>query len=208
MLYAELLRSAGERGFRRAFAGIAQPNEASNALHQAFGFRPAGHYRRRIGMARRRRWHDCASGRPARPARGPMTRPTPHLRPTGYLSSEEDRPSSRRATTSCWICWVPSKMSRILESRAHFSSSDLLGIACGAGQFDGFQGDVAGHPAGLGLAHRRFFGVGNACCRPAMPHAGSAGSWPPSRPPSAGTRPRRRFGRVTVGRRRSPRRHW
>ena len=32
------------------------------------------------------------------------------------------RPSRRRATTSSWICWVPSKMSRILESLAHFSS--------------------------------------------------------------------------------------
>ena len=31
-------------------------------------------------------------------------------------------PRRRRATISCWICWVPSKMSRILESRAHFSS--------------------------------------------------------------------------------------
>src|ERR1700731_4540571 len=43
---------------------------------------------------------------------------------TRYLSSDDDRPSRRRATTSCWICWVPSKMSRILESRAHFSSID------------------------------------------------------------------------------------
>src|SRR5262249_8862999 len=41
-----------------------------------------------------------------------------------YLSSADVRPRSRRATTSCWICWVPSKMSRILESRPHFSSSD------------------------------------------------------------------------------------
>ena len=39
-----------------------------------------------------------------------------------YFSSLELRPSTRRATTSCWICCVPSKMSRILESRAHFSS--------------------------------------------------------------------------------------
>jgi phosphinothricin acetyltransferase len=56
MLYAELLRRLTERGFRRAFAGIAQPNEASNALHQAFGFRRAGHYRRvgwKLGA-----WHD------------------------------------------------------------------------------------------------------------------------------------------------------
>ena len=39
-----------------------------------------------------------------------------------YLSSVDDRPRIRRAMISCWICWVPSKMSRILESRAHFSS--------------------------------------------------------------------------------------
>jgi phosphinothricin acetyltransferase len=56
MLYAELLRRLAERGFRRAFAGIAQPNDASNALHEAFGFRPAAHYRRvgwKLGA-----WHD------------------------------------------------------------------------------------------------------------------------------------------------------
>jgi len=56
MLYAELLRRLAERGFRRAFAGIAQPNDASNALHQAFGFRRAGHYRR-VGW-KHGAWHD------------------------------------------------------------------------------------------------------------------------------------------------------
>ena len=40
-----------------------------------------------------------------------------------YLSSAELSPRSRRAMMSSWICWVPSKMSRILESRDHFSSS-------------------------------------------------------------------------------------
>lgn len=57
-LYAELLHRLAERGFRRAFAGIAQPNEASNALHAAFGFHPAGHYQRvgwKLGA-----WHDVA----------------------------------------------------------------------------------------------------------------------------------------------------
>jgi L-amino acid N-acyltransferase YncA len=56
MLYAELLRRLTERGFRRAFAGIAQPNEASDALHRAFGFQRAGHYRCvgwKLGA-----WHD------------------------------------------------------------------------------------------------------------------------------------------------------
>ena len=42
-----------------------------------------------------------------------------------YFSSVLDSPRTRRATISCWICWVPSKMSRILESRAHFSSSSV-----------------------------------------------------------------------------------
>ena len=42
MLYGELLSRLAARGFRRAFAGIAQPHEASNAFHQTFGFRPVG----------------------------------------------------------------------------------------------------------------------------------------------------------------------
>jgi L-amino acid N-acyltransferase YncA len=56
MLYAELLSRLAARGFRRAFAGIAQPGEASNAFHEAFGFRPVGLYRRvgwKLGA-----WHD------------------------------------------------------------------------------------------------------------------------------------------------------
>jgi phosphinothricin acetyltransferase len=56
LLYAELLSRLAERGFRRAFAGIAQPNEASDAFHEAFGFRRAGRYRRvgwKLGA-----WHD------------------------------------------------------------------------------------------------------------------------------------------------------
>lgn len=55
-LYAELLRRLAERGFRRAFAGIAQPNDASNALHGALGFRPVGRYRR-VGW-KHGAWHD------------------------------------------------------------------------------------------------------------------------------------------------------
>jgi L-amino acid N-acyltransferase YncA len=56
MLYAELLSRLSTRGFRRAFAGIAQPHEASNAFHEAFGFRPVGRYQRvgwKLGA-----WHD------------------------------------------------------------------------------------------------------------------------------------------------------
>lgn len=58
MLYRQLLDRLGERGYRRAFAGITQPNEASNAFHRSMGFQDAGLYRRvewKLG-----RWHDVA----------------------------------------------------------------------------------------------------------------------------------------------------
>lgn len=55
-LYAELLRRLTERGFRRAFAIIAQPNDASNRLHEAFGFRRAGR-NERAGW-KHGAWHD------------------------------------------------------------------------------------------------------------------------------------------------------
>ena len=41
-LYTELLRRLSERGYRQAFAGITQPNEASTAFHRSFGFTDAG----------------------------------------------------------------------------------------------------------------------------------------------------------------------
>ena len=56
MLYAELLSRLAQRGFRRAFAGIAEPNQASVAFHEAFGFRSVGRYQRvgwKLGA-----WHD------------------------------------------------------------------------------------------------------------------------------------------------------
>jgi L-amino acid N-acyltransferase YncA len=57
-LYAQLLRWLTERGYRRAFAGITQPNEASNGFHRSFGFKQAGLYRR-VGW-KQGRWHDVA----------------------------------------------------------------------------------------------------------------------------------------------------
>ncbi|KUR72471.1 acetyltransferase [Novosphingobium fuchskuhlense] len=44
-LYGELLVRLKARGFHAAFAGIAQPNPASVALHEACGFTPVGIYR-------------------------------------------------------------------------------------------------------------------------------------------------------------------
>jgi L-amino acid N-acyltransferase YncA len=57
-LYAQLLRRLTERGYRRAIAGITQPNAASNGFHRSFGFTEAGLYRRvewKLGS-----WHDVA----------------------------------------------------------------------------------------------------------------------------------------------------
>jgi phosphinothricin acetyltransferase len=57
-LYGQLLHRLTERGYRRAFAGITQPNEASNRFHRSFGFQQAGLFRR-VGW-KHGRWHDVA----------------------------------------------------------------------------------------------------------------------------------------------------
>jgi len=72
-LYTSLLAALRLLGYRNAFAGIALPNPASVALHEALGFRPAGLLRAagfKLG-----RWHDVgwwqlelqALGRPDAP---------------------------------------------------------------------------------------------------------------------------------------------
>jgi len=45
-LYGELHRQLVALGYYRAFAGVALPNPASVALHQAVGYRPLGVYER------------------------------------------------------------------------------------------------------------------------------------------------------------------
>lgn len=57
-LYAALLARLTERGYRRVFAGVAQPNPASDAFHASFGFRPAGVYER-VGY-KHGLWRDVA----------------------------------------------------------------------------------------------------------------------------------------------------
>jgi L-amino acid N-acyltransferase YncA len=57
-LYTQVLRRLTEHGYRRAFAGITQPNEASNAFHRSFGFQDAGLYRR--VEWKHNNWHDVA----------------------------------------------------------------------------------------------------------------------------------------------------
>lgn len=57
-LYHVLLPLLAERGFRRAYAGVALPNPASLAIHERFGFRQVGVFRGvgwKLGA-----WHDVA----------------------------------------------------------------------------------------------------------------------------------------------------
>jgi phosphinothricin acetyltransferase len=57
-LYENLLADLSDRGYCRALAGIALPNDASVALHRALGFEPVGVFQavgRKFG-----RWHDVA----------------------------------------------------------------------------------------------------------------------------------------------------
>jgi phosphinothricin acetyltransferase len=77
-LYAALIPALKNAGFCTLCAGVTQPNAASNALHESFGFAPIGTYTR-IGF-KHGRWHDVlwlkldligAEG----PAPGPLSKP-------------------------------------------------------------------------------------------------------------------------------------
>jgi L-amino acid N-acyltransferase YncA len=57
-LYTQLLRRLTERGYRQAFAGITQPNAASNGFHRSFGFQDVGLYRH--AEWKHGSWHDIA----------------------------------------------------------------------------------------------------------------------------------------------------
>ena len=55
-LYAALFDRLAARGYRRALAGVALPNDASLGLHRALGFEEVGTYRR-VGW-KAGAWHD------------------------------------------------------------------------------------------------------------------------------------------------------
>ncbi|TQN42682.1 phosphinothricin acetyltransferase [Blastococcus colisei] len=57
-LYSALFDRLAARGIRTVLAGVGLPNEASEGLHRALGFAPAGSYRR-VGW-KLGRWHDVA----------------------------------------------------------------------------------------------------------------------------------------------------
>lgn len=67
-LYLRLLRLLRRQGFQSAFAGIALPNSASVALHEALGFEPVGIHRDvgyKLGRWRDTGWWQCRLGEPA-----------------------------------------------------------------------------------------------------------------------------------------------
>ncbi|MFF1548547.1 GNAT family N-acetyltransferase [Streptomyces sp. NPDC058291] len=55
LLYKALFEALAGEDLHRAYAGIAQPNEASARLHERFGFRPVGTYRE-VGRKFGRYW--------------------------------------------------------------------------------------------------------------------------------------------------------
>ncbi len=55
LLYEDLFASLADEDVHRAYAGIAQPNEASTRLHERFGFRHVGTYRE-VGRKFGRYW--------------------------------------------------------------------------------------------------------------------------------------------------------
>jgi phosphinothricin acetyltransferase len=57
-LYEALFARLAERGYRMLLAGMTLPNDASEGLHRALGFEPAGIYRR-VGW-KHGSWHDVA----------------------------------------------------------------------------------------------------------------------------------------------------
>jgi len=57
-LYERLLETLTRLGYRRAYAGVVLPNDASVALHRAVGFEPIGVYER-VGW-KLGHWHDVA----------------------------------------------------------------------------------------------------------------------------------------------------
>ncbi len=55
LLYKALFEALADEDLHRAYAGIAQPNEASTRLHERFGFRHVGTYRE-VGRKFGRYW--------------------------------------------------------------------------------------------------------------------------------------------------------
>ena len=78
MLYEAMFERLAELGFRTVIGGMTSPNAASEALHLAVGFEPAG-VMRRVGW-KHDAWHDVAFFQ--RPLATPHPEDPPAARPT------------------------------------------------------------------------------------------------------------------------------
>lgn len=77
LLYSALFDALEGEDVHRAYAGIAQPNEASERLHARFGFRPIGVFRevgRKFGSYWDVAWYERPLGTAADPAADPAAR--------------------------------------------------------------------------------------------------------------------------------------
>ena len=152
---------------------------------------------RERGSAAVRRRRDAPGNRGRHPRRA-VLRGHRAARPLSYFKSAEVLPSSCRATISSWICWVPSKMSRIFDVARPLLQQLALAVADGAAQLDAAQRDV-GAGRGRPWPWPSRPAASWACrCRPSTPPAASAAARPPSRPPCAMNS--RRGGGLGVGR--------
>ncbi len=95
---------------------------------------------------------------------------------------------------SSWICWVPSKMSRIFASRAHFSSSSSSPRPADAAERDAAQRDVDARSGRPWPSRRRRAASWAWSCRPSRRPPSSAVARPRSRIRARAARRRRRAG--------------
>ena len=75
-LYQQLIPEVRGLGYRSLFAGIALPNPASVALHEALGFQPVGVFRDvgyKHGAWRDVGWWQCSLGDPDAAPREPLS---------------------------------------------------------------------------------------------------------------------------------------
>ena len=128
-LYEELFARLVDRGFLTAVAGMTLPNPASEGLHRALGFEPAGIYRK-IGF-KHGAWHDVAwtqrelAPRRRRARAAALSRPRPGLRCPRCCAWPSANPRPCCWPPSCWASWC-TRSWRAAVGRALFS---VFGIA-------------------------------------------------------------------------------
>lgn len=80
LLYEALFKALADEDIHRAYAGVAQPNEPSVRLHDAFGFRLVGTYAE-VGRKFGRYWDVSWYEKPMLSRTGPSASPAPSRNP-------------------------------------------------------------------------------------------------------------------------------